>query len=113
MDSAVEVEYYNFIMNATLPRDFPLDMTMVQKRTVVERDKFVEIFLPHLRGLAFHTNNSVMDSHATVVQIVFFQNRICYNPIKWLENIPLGIEQLYFDSRSLARTAALGAGERR
>ena len=47
----VDNDYYNLVMNATVPRDFPLDMTLVQKRTLVQRDKVGEAFLPHLEGL--------------------------------------------------------------
>ena len=101
----VDNDYYNLVMNATVPRDFPLDMTLVQKRTLVQRDKVLEAFLPHLRRLVFCTNYSMTDLHKTIVRIKFFQNRICYSPMKRLESIPLGINQLYFDPRRLANKA--------
>ena len=101
----VDNDYYNFIMNATVPRDFPLDMTLVQKGTIVQRDKVAEAFLPHLRRLDVCTNYSGTDLHKTIVRIKFFQNRICYSPMKRLENIPLGINQLYFSPRRLANKA--------
>ena len=105
----VDKDYYNFIMNATVPRDFPFDMTLVQKRTLVQRDTVAEVFLPHLKRLAFCTNYSVTDLHRTIVLIKFFQNRICYSPMKRLESIPLGINQLYFDPSRLA-AKAIGYG---
>ena len=49
----VDNDYYNFIMNATVPKDFQFDITLVQKETIVQRDKVAEVFLPHLRRLVF------------------------------------------------------------
>ena len=94
-------DYYSFIMNATGPKDFPLDMTMVQNRTVVPRDNVVDVFLPHLLEFAFYTNHSLTDLHATVVQIQFHQNRACYRPRKRQETIPWNVEQLFFDELAL------------
>ena len=45
------------------------------------------------------------DLHKIIVRIKFFQNRICYSPMKRLESIPLGINQLYFSPRRLANKA--------
>ena len=97
----VDEDYYNFMMNATVSNDFPSNVIGVQQRVIVQRDKVVEAFLNHLIGLAFHTNISFTDLHATVVQIQFFQSRVCRYPMKRLQAIPSGIKQLFFDSRML------------
>ena len=103
----VDVDHYNFIINATVPRDFPLDLRMVQKMIIVQRDKVAQAYLPHIRGLTFWRNYSLIDTvlHKFVVRIKFIQNWICYSPMKRPENIPLGINQLYFDPRRLADKA--------
>ena len=76
-DKSIDTSNYNFLFNVTIIKAFPLDTTEIQHNTVVERDSVVEIHLPHLRGLMFSTNDSVMDLDISVVQIQLFQNRIC------------------------------------
>ena len=90
---------------ATVSSNFPSNVMTVQQRTIVQRDALVEAFLHHLIALAFYTNTSFTDLHATVVQMQFFQHSVCASPMKSLEAIPSSIKQLYFDSDLLRRAA--------
>ena len=96
-EGTIEEDYYNFMMVATVSSNFPSNVITVQQRSIVQRDTLVAVFLHHLIAIAFYTNISVIDLHATVVQIQFFQNRVCASPTKRLEAIPSNIKQLYFD----------------
>ena len=111
MKGTVDENYYSFMMDATVSKDFPSNVITVQQRTIVQRDTVVEVFLNHLIAFAFYTSILFTDLHATVIEIQFFQNRVCASPTKRLEAIPSGIKQLYFDSDLLQSRAQGPYGE--
>ena len=70
-------DFYNFHLNATVLKNFPVDMTELQHNVIVPRDHEVSAFLPHLRSLVLSTNHTDGDFHATVIRIKLYQNLIC------------------------------------
>ena len=82
-----QTDFYNFHLNATALKNFPVDMTELQHNVIVPRDHEVSAFLPHLRSLVLSTNHTFVDFHATVIRIKLYQNLICtqqqsYHPVR-------------------------------
>ena len=76
-ESFVDSNHYNFILNATIVKEFPANMNEKQESIIVTQDKIVTQLLPNVRHLVFSTNNSEMDLHGTIIQIRLWEVRVC------------------------------------
>ena len=101
--SFVDHDHYNFMLNATIVKEFPANRNG-KEENIVRRDKIVRQFLPNVRHLAFSTNNSVMDLHGTIIQIRLLEVRVCVSElINRVQYVPF----IYVDAQfMLQRTSA-------
>ena len=72
--------YYNFHLNATILKDFPVDMTKEQQLIVVPHDQIVHTYVRFLREVDISVNNSDADLHVMIIKIQLFQNLVCIHP---------------------------------
>ena len=86
--------YYNFHLNATMLKDFPVDMTKEHQLTVVPRDQIAHTYVPFLLEVDISTNNSDADLHVMSIKIQLFQNLVCINPQSSYD-INVNIDYLY------------------
>ena len=87
-------DYYNFHLNATELKDFPVDMSKKQQLIVVPRDEIVHTYVPFLVEMDISTNNSYDGLHALSIKIQLFQNLVCIHPRSY-HDIDVNIAHLY------------------
>ena len=92
--------YYNFLLNATHFKDFPIDMTELASSVLVRRDSTAKISVTHLRSLSFSLNHTDSDLFAKIVRIKFWQNQMCFHSGS-SEEIPANLEHLFIPAERI------------
>ena len=99
--------HYNFHLNVTMLKDFPVDMTKKQQLIAVPRDQIVHTYVRFLMEMDMSTNNSDADLHVMTIKIQLFQNLVCINPQSSYD-INVNIDYLYITAERITNRISVG-----